>query len=47
VQQMSGVTQNTAARAEESAAASQELSSQADALKEIVHRLYELAGARD
>ena len=45
--QMEKVTQGTAATAEESAAASEELSAQANTTMEVVHQLRVLVGARD
>ncbi len=45
--QMEKVTQGTAATAEESAAASQELSAQANTTMEVVHQLRALVGAKD
>jgi len=44
IQQMEKVTQNTAANAEESASASMDMTSQAEAMKEIVLRLDALVG---
>jgi len=47
ITQMDRVTQNTAANAEESASASTEMSTQAEAMKAIVERLQAMVGAGD